>query len=274
VPVEAKVYGYMLSDGYEIGEIKTSISEINVSGPEAELLGISKALAVVEFGNEYLTSSSVVSAELKLVDNEGQVINGTYVTMNGEKYVDVSVPVYLTKTVDLTVDYKYGFYNEESIKVELKPSSVSIRGKAETVEGISSIHVATIDEKKIKANTSISEELVLPSGVICTDGTDTVNIKIEQTGMSTKSVLTSNYNIINPKGLNCQILTDYLAVLLCGPTAMLNSVTAADVVINVDLSAITTVNEAKTVPVTVTLPESVSYAVYELGSYSINVQFS
>ena len=271
VPVKANLISYVLEDG-EIGmsDMTVNIDEVSVSGPETVLQTIECARVDVSLGT--VTSSVTAAGTLKLVDSNGDAITNPYVKLSQTEAV-VSIPVYFTKKVPLTVSYKYGFFTSKTASVTISPQYIEIKGEADTLSAIDSIQLTTLDEKKVTTDT-ITQKISLPSGVTNVSGIEEAVITVEHIGTSTKDVVVSSFDINNSGEINYELLTDSINVTLRGETQYLSYVRAEDIQASVDLSCLGEASGVTSVPVTITILNNYSEHVYELGDYKISIRIN
>ncbi|MBR5314296.1 MAG: hypothetical protein IKU45_02655, partial [Clostridia bacterium] len=125
VPVKVEYTDYLVSSEYQIDAPSVNIEEVAVTGPESELKSVVAAKANLSLGN--ITETITSATQLTLVDSSGNEIDNPYLTMS-TKTVNITVRLYMTKEVPLTVDYKYGYFNNKNVKVSITPSVVVLKG--------------------------------------------------------------------------------------------------------------------------------------------------
>ena len=270
VPVQVKLTEYILGEGLELGaesEIEKSSNEVALSGPKSVLDTIETALVVIPCGN--VSSSIRASGNVQLLDAYGSVVSNPYVTADVDT-VDVRIPVFMTKTVDLKVEFKNKLLNDSNSDVELSPSSVKVRGAVETVSSLNEYVISTIDEKALTSE-KLSIPLSLPEGVTCTDGTEAVDVAIKHVGTTTKTLAISDISVTNPSDLDYELAVNTVSVTLRGKSADIAELTAEDITLTIDLTEVKAGAGSVTLPVTVKLSGTYSKSVYELGEYNMVV---
>ncbi|MBR4881311.1 MAG: hypothetical protein IKU19_05215, partial [Clostridia bacterium] len=250
VPVQIKLTEYVLGEGLELGgdtDIEKSVNEVFLSGPKSILDTVETALVTIPCGN--VTSSVRASGSVQLIDTNGSVVTNPYVSV-GTTNVDVRIPVFMTKKIDLKVDFKNKLLDSTNSKVSLSPSSVKVRGAVETLSGIDEQIISTIDEKSL-TSANLSIPLTLPVGLSCVDGTESVNVTIEHTDTSTKTLSVGGFKVKNPSGLKYTLSLDTVDLTLRGSTAELAGITAEDIALTIDLSALKEGAGSVTLPIKV-----------------------
>lgn len=270
VPVQVRLTEYILDDGLELAsesEIEKSYSEIAVTGPKTVLDTIESARVTVPLG--HVSTSMSASVDVELIASDGSVVTSPYVTKSVDS-VDIYVPVFVTKDLKLKVDFKNGLLNNKNSEVKLDPPTVKVRGSKDVLDGLDEYVITTIDEKTNTADKVIIP-LTLPQGVVLKDATETVEVTVTHIGTDTKTLSVSNIKVINASGIEYEFPTDTLNVTLRGDTKNIEKITEADVTLTVDMTGVKKGAGNITLPVTVTLSDTYSKTVYELGEYSMVV---
>ena len=278
VPVQAHLEQYSLVSGYSVNLSSPTLSleSIQVSGPESELAKIDYAKLTVSFPGT-ITRSFSSTGPLTLVGENGGVINTKYLTMS-ETEATARYHVYTTKTIDLTVAYKYGYFEENATEVSILPSTVKVKGTVEVLDMLESHAVATIDETMIAEDGVHSYQLKLPDGVELADSnqSDTVSINIHFTKARLNKVrLSTGYaEIINvPEGKQIEILDDYLTVSVRGTTGSLMFLNGQDFSLVVDAAPAVT-NGDQYITAAVAMKNGNSAELYTVGDYSVQIRVS
>jgi len=268
VPVKVIYTDYTIGSEYQLDEPVTNITEVSVTGPESELRRVAAAQATLSLGN--ITQTINAASSLKLVDVVGAAVNSNYISMNVSS-VNVTVKLFAMKEVPLKIGYKHGYFNDQNVKVSISPKKITLRGEPSVLDDISSIYVATIDEKSILANSTQNVSIVLPDGVTQVESLSKATITIEHINTVTKELPITSINLLNSNGLDCEIMTNSLNVTLRGPYSMISGITEADVSVYVDLKNYTSGSGINVVAASIRITPEYSAGVYELGSYNVAV---
>lgn len=270
VPVSVIFKNYMIDNGYELGDATPNIKEIKIDGPGAVLDKITGAQVSLELG--HITNSVTVTDSLSLVDADGNIVTNPYITMQTTD-VEVTVPVYITKYVPLEVGYKYGYFNDNTVKITISPMYLRIKGDPKIINSTNRINITTLDEKKIITDT-ISQVINLPDGVINVSGIDTATIGIKHIGTETKDIVVDKFNVINPNGLNYELLDSFITVKVRGPGSYLPYISNSGIRATVDLSGFSNVSGTSSVAVIIEITGMYKDSVYEVGEYKTSVKIN
>ena len=271
VPLHIKLTDYTIDEGLELGgerEMEKSVSEVILEGPQTVLDTIVTAQATIPCGN--VRSSVRASSGIELLNADGDVVNNPYVFANVDNVI-VRIPVFMTKEIDLGVEFKHKLLNSSNSKLSVSPEKIKVRGPVESVATLEKQIVATIDEKSLDQENHLTVSLTLPEGVSCTDGTQSVDVGITHVGTTTKSYSVSNINVKNPKGLKYSLTSDSVNVTMRGKGTELARLTADDISLTIDLSDVEESSGSLTLPVTVEITDDDFKSVYEVNEYKMVV---
>ncbi len=271
VPVKLKLTDYMIDDGFELGESNAtySLSEITVTGPYNVIKNIESAQLSAALG--HITSSVTYKGSLELIDEQGETVNNSYIKMNTSE-VTVYIPLYEYKKVPLTVDYKYGYYTETNSEIKVEPSEITIKGETDKIKDINSINLTTIDEKSVLGDGQYVCNINLPEGITSAENFETAVVSIKHTESYTKELVIDDITVINPSGLDYELMTTSVTIKVRGASTFLSYISSENIEAIADLSNIKNVNGTVIVPLTFSISRLYSSNVYEIGSYSVSVK--
>lgn len=269
VDVKPKISNAVIGEGCELGELIPEFSLITVTGPKTVLNDIDYAQTSLNLGN--VNSSTSTIAPLELVSRSGEEIDMRYVQMNRDE-VKVSVPVYITKKVPLSVSYKHGFYNDNNVKITFSPAEIQLKGDPLQLENIDTLNLGTIDEKSITSDVKQVYKLNLPDGIISTENVESVNVSIAHVGTTVRAFSVSDITLMGADKLKCEVLTKSLTVRVRGPKNVLDSLKKDDITANINLSEF-----SESVSGTVTINAVINISgnssnIYSVGEYPVQIK--
>ncbi|MBR5313955.1 MAG: hypothetical protein IKU45_00910, partial [Clostridia bacterium] len=147
---------------------------------------------------------------------------------------------------------------------------VVLKGEPAVLSDIESINVATLDEKKYITNSTQSVSIDIPEGTTLVNSETAAVINVEHIGTGTKQVVVKNISFVNANGLNCELQTDSINVTLRGPYSLLSKIKEDDISVIADMKNSSSVG-VTVIPVTIEIDSEYADSVYEIDSYSINV---
>lgn len=183
------------------------------------------------------------------------------------------MPVYAEKEVPLTVEFRYGYYDDSTARVTIVPQTILLRGDPTVLSGINDITVLTVDEKKMVGTTNTRTVMIeLPDGVENRSKTESATVTVTHMNTSTREINVQGITVKNPNGLDYTLVDDSINVTLRGSSGSLAMVTPANIGAQVDLSFYSRGSGRVSVPVIISLPSTLSDSVYEIGDYTIDVE--
>lgn len=171
-----------------IDTIDTNRKAINIKGPKSLVNEVTSLMASIDIDEK----SQDFSTKLKLVpiNSDGDEVKG--VTLE-ENYVIATVKLLQQKIVPVKLILEGENSGDIENKCTVNPSEVTIEGKKEVIDSISSINTQPIKVEDLKESDYIEVPLELPKGVKLSD--ETVDIKIELDKNITTEILISKSSI-------------------------------------------------------------------------------
>ena len=185
------------------------------------------------------TSSVNQEFDYILLDGQGNEVSGENITVSSRR-IEISAPVYLVKTLELTVDFTEspGSALEDLQDWYLGVTSIEVAGEAANLEGVDDILLATVDLSTLLSDTEMPLEITIPAGCVNISGitSTTLTILFKDT-LETRAFTVSNISAIGlSQPQNFSRMTNSVEVLLRGDAQELEQVTADDIRIVVDLT--------------------------------------
>ena len=238
VPVKVSVAGEV-ADGYIYmaeGMIAEP-SELTLSGREEDVDQVVSAQVMLDLSGA--TSSVNQEFDYILLDGQGNEVSGENITVSSRR-IEISAPVYLVKTLELTVDFTEspGSALEDLQDWYLGVTSIEVAGEAANLEGVDDILLATVDLSTLLSDTEMPLEITIPAGCVNISGitSTTLTILFKDT-LETRAFTVSNISAIGlSQTQNFSRMTTSVEVLLRGDAQELEQVTADDIRIVVDLT--------------------------------------
>ena len=175
------------------------------------------------------------------LDAEGNVIEGEGIRLS-DNQIQVDAPVYLVKTLNLTVKFKESpGSNLEDVDWKLEQNTVEVAGEAASLENKEDILLGEIDLSSLLSDTEMVLDISLPAGTVNLSGYTTTTLTITfSDNLATKALSVSNISAVGlSEGQSFDRLTSSVEVMLRGPADEVEQVTAEDVRVVVDLEEYT-----------------------------------
>ena len=240
VPVEVSVSGEV-ADGYIYMAERLVLDPANlvVSGREKDVEKV--AAARIKLDLTGATSSISRKFDYELLDAEGNLIEAEGIRLS-DNQIQVDAPVYLVKTLNLTVKFKESPGSSlEDVDWKLEQNTVEVAGEAASLENKEDILLGEIDLSSLLSDTEMVLDISLPAGTVNLNGYTTTTLTITfSDNLATKALSVSNISAVGlSEGQSFDRLTSSVEVMLRGPADEVEQVTAEDVRVVVDLEEYT-----------------------------------
>ncbi len=272
IPIKVKFEDCILPDGYSMGSCILNTEWITVTGAKSDIEKIDSAVITVSTGT-LVGSVTVMDKVPVLCDKSGKEISSQYVSYE-KAYVDVYVPVYLEKELQLKVDFVHGLYNDKNTAVTLSPSKIKVKGDAAKVAELGdTLTVGRINEKTTSnifffdiTSTMLGEGVELLTG-------SKITATVAHNGVETTELLVEaeNFTVNNPHKIDYKIAQDGVVIKLRCPTGKLGDVNTDNVQVVLDLSNMGGTDSTFTANLTVIFKGELEGLAYELSSYTVDV---
>lgn len=272
IPVQAVFQG-SVADGYVQDPIELEYDTLEISGPQDQVSQVDHAQVVLERTNLSKTVSD--SLTYTLVDADGNEIASDEIHCSVDK-IGVMMTVSLVKELPLTVQFiDGGGATEEHVVSSIEPSTITVKGSAEDLEGMNSLNVGNIDLSTVPTNKAYTGtfNIVLPDNLTNMTGEETAAVTVELKNLKEKTLRVTNLELSNtPSNLKASLGTVSLQIKVRGPSDVMDAVTASSIRAVADLDSIGTSTGQFSVPVDVYV-DGFS-GVGAMGSYSVLVSIS
>lgn len=273
VPVKVYLADYILEAGHEIGTPVPAITQILVQGSRSVIEKITEARVTLSSLGK-ISESFEANEVIVLCDENGNEVNSRFISVP-RTTVNVSVPVYITKAIPLTVSYKYGYFTDQNVNVSVNPATITIKGDSASVSAVNSIEIATLDEKSIDKDMTINYTVTLPANVICENFDRSATVTVKHIGTLTKDVVVNKLKVVNaPADIEYSFAEPTIKVSTRCASDRSSQVNMDTVVAEIDFSSIGSQRGTLTLPATINFIGEAYGAAYELGTYSVTVNIS
>lgn len=264
------LYDGTLATDHVIGDLVYNQDVIKVSGPADLVEQVSHAQVLV--GGKDLRRTTTKEVPVTLIDKNGEPLRSADLALSATD-IQVTVPVYLRKELDIVVTPIYGAAaTPDNTEIMVAPSSVTVLGDSEVLADMKELNLGTLDLSSVLSEDTIEYKIPAPSGVLLPDDTTKalVHVAFEGLQMTPFEVHTVEFANVN-ENLEAFWEDPGIVVTLRGPTAHLETLSESSVHIKADLSGYRDPG-LFTVPVSVTVD---SESVVCIGEYSaiVNLQY-
>ncbi len=247
------VFDGTVAEGYMLEPIVYSPETVSVSGPESLVSKISYARVVID--RENLSRTVRGTVDFSLVDKDGQPIESQEISTSVDE-VEYTIPIVMVKDVGLSVKLlDGGGATENDAVVKIEPSTITLSGDAELLNGVNQLVLGTIDLASFTQSVTETFPVILPNSVNNLSGEKEAVVTVSIKGLSTKRVITTNISFANvSEGYVAKPITQYKEVVIRGPMEIIDLITGDNIFIVGDLTDIGNAVGRYSVPTTVTIP--------------------
>lgn len=230
---------YEVEDGY-YGSTTLSHTSITVSGPQTEVLGISKAVAKATISNR-LKESRTVDAKIVLLDADDNEISTEYLEMSS-KELKATVAVMPEKKVAVEPVFENlpsGLTITENM-ITVSPTEIQLAGKAETLKSLTAVKLEPIDFTTLKDQKYTFDKLAinLPEGCTNISNDTTATVTLDLSGMTSKTFTVDQFKVEQLSGdYKSEVTSKSIDVVVVGSKASIEKLTASQITAVIDTSA-------------------------------------
>ena len=262
------------AEGFSAEPLEFEPGTVKIFGPETSLAKVDHAW--IEVNREDVDTTLSYESTYVLRDKENNIVEDDAIDLERDT-VTVVLPVIAIKEVDLIIATVPGAgASDENVVKKIEPSSITLSGDAEVLEGVNSILLDTIDLSKIDGVYSETYTIVIPNDTEIIGNTREATVSVEIVGLSTKrvNIPAENLSYINlTEGFLAEIMDSALSnVTLRGTVEALNSVGAENVRAVADLTEYGTATGIFSVPVKVYINGNTS--VGAIGEYKLYISIT
>lgn len=278
--VESQINGLAIAPGYVEKTTLVSPTAISIQGPSTSLEKIARCSITAELANP-LDKTFADDFPIVLYDAGGDVLDPDELRLTMERTeAQLMIQVLKTADVPLKVDFTNlprGFPRDELMaRTHISQESVSIAGPTELIEKTSEILLDYIPIKTIEPGHNVlSFDVPLPppsEQFMRVDNITSVAVTIDVDDLDTAVFNVRDPVLINvPVGFDVKMLANVVPnVRFVGKKSVLETITATDIVAEIDLSEREIVSGSYSFPVKISVPGK--GLVWAVGDHSVTIQ--
>ena len=238
IPVVVKYNGTSVPEGFLCDKENAVLDNhvILISGPGSVADLISQAIIEVDLTDQRESISQ--DYRFTLCDSEGNPVDAEAITVNTEQ-IHLDLKIRRVKDVALKVNVIYGGgVSETNVSVVLDTETIRLSGGEAVLEELGDeIWLGTINLAELDRSQDIVLPITLPEGVTNETGITEVVATVRFVGVSIREMAVSNIEVQNvPEGMDVNLITKKLNVIVRGSSAHLVNLTEEDIVVVVDFS--------------------------------------
>ena len=269
VPVTVSFTGSVAAEYLcDVDNVTLDQPYINIVGPSSAVSKIEQAVIDLDLTDR--TETIAESFQYTLCDGTGEPVDaGMVVADTAQIHLDLAIRRFKELPVTYTL-VEGGGASKDNVTITMDTSVIRVSGSDMALESLTEINVGVINLANIKEDTSLIYTVDLPDNVSNLSGVKEVKVDVALKGLTTREFNIEDIRVTGvPRGMSYELVTKKLTVVLRGPSALINKMTANDLVVTADLSG----KDAGTVMVNAgidTVGETYD-AVGALGTFSVSV---
>ena len=268
--VDIDVSNLTIPGEFMVDKIYVTPGDITVKGPENSVNLISKVVATVQ--PQEITQSSVLPATLTLFDENGDVVDSTFVTFSHEE-ITITVPVLSEVTLPVKVDFinvPAGF-DTNTLNVVLSQETIHLAVPTRTAQNLTEYVIGYIDLKTLETDRPYVFDITMAANYKNMDDVTQISATVSHEGFASKAVTIQEIKVLNQGNQNVEVLTQKISnVEIVGEASVVENLSNGSVIAQIDMSHVSLAQGQQTVEVDIIIP-STSKA-YAKGTYYATIK--
>ena len=268
IPVEVRYLGDVPADYIkDTAAVELDNNFVEITGPEEVVDQIDHAAITIDCNGR--TESLYESYRYELQDANDAPVDAGWITTNVSE-VKVYLPISMVKKLPLTLTViDGGGATLDTTKMVFDPAQISVSGSETALAALEELNIGTIDLAQITEDQVLTFEISLPEGIRNVSNLPTATVSITFPRLATREFTITEFQPLNlAAGKTWEPLTKQLTITVRGLKTEIQQLNAADILVQVDLSA---VENTSAVEPDIIFPKSYE-SLGVLGSYSVSVQ--
>ncbi len=210
-------------------------TRVTISGPEPVISQIAQARVDVDLTDR--TESFSESYRFTLCDKDGEPVDVSHVETSIAQ-VNLTMKIQRMKEIALKLNViEGGGATIATSEIIIDPPIIKVSGSEKALEGLTEIEIGTINLGELTGTYQTTFPIVLPNGVTNLTGVQEADVTVRFPNLLKKNFNVTNIRVLNqPIGMELDLLTQVLQVTVRGPKDLVETMTAEDVIVTVDLS--------------------------------------
>lgn len=273
--IESSLNGLKSEVGYLIQDELVNPAQVTVTGPEAEVNRINRCEIRTEVSEKLSETYSKKSA-IVLLDKNGTEIVSDNLTMD---VTEATVTIPVLKIREIPVELQFinvpDHFPLDELNFSLSSEAISVAGIEASIDKYASILLDHIDFKQMGLGSTYAFPVQLQTGFRNVENIQSVQVTLDGEGLSSRKMDLENVHVINvPLGYKAEPLAETLSgVELIGDTALLEALTADDIVCEVDMKSSSEIAEGQ-ILIPVKVYDPMGRLIWAKGNYEVVVSIS
>lgn len=268
--VDIDVSNLTVPGEFMVDKIYATPGDVTVKGPENSVNLISKIVATVE--SQEITQSSVLPATLTLYDENGDVVDSTFVTYNQEEFT-ITVPVLSEVVLPVKVDYinvPAGF-DTNTLNVMLSQETIRLAVPTRTAQNLTEYIIGYIDLKTLETDRPYVFDITMTGNYRNMDDISQISATVSHDNIASKTVTIQEIKLLNQGNQEVEVITQKISnVEIIGEASVVEGLSSGSVIAQIDMSHVSLAQGQQTVEVDVIIPSTGK--AYAKGTYYATIK--
>lgn len=257
---------------YFVNPVALSTHTVTVSGPESQVVNVSRAEAIGEISGVVDKTTTLNSLPITLFDANGNRINTANMTLSVSR-VDATIQVLDRKILPIIPRFNSAPeelpFNNKQVKIE--PSSIEIAGPRDALTSLGHIELSPVDFSKINLkNNQFELPITIPTGCRNLSNRDSVILRLDTSGITSRSIPVKRFTFVGlGPGKIAVCHTVRINVDVFGPATQVRALSSENVSAQVDLKGREEFIGRTEMPVRIVFDSAP--ACWSYGQYKVNV---
>ena len=193
VEKELRIFTANLPEGKELGSIEVQTNNVVVSGAQSLVDNVVSVQATIDAKDRALDEAVTEDINLVPIDVDGKKVVGVKLSQTA---ITMKSTLYDTKEVALNIPVEGELPEDVTLRSEIIPASVVIKGPSALISDIWQIEAIPIDKSEVVESCSIPLELDLPEGIEVAHDYRNLTVDYEVKGRTEKTLTFNNNDIV------------------------------------------------------------------------------
>ena len=276
--IQPEVSGRVIAEGLMAEQEKITPNKVTITGPQADLDRIDKAVVAASF-TEPLSRTYSAELPIQLLDAQGEALDteNSSMIMDSEQ-AQMVIRVLKVKTLPLVVNFTNKPLNfpleDLQLLMSMTDDEITLAGPVDIMDNYQEVLLGYIDFKQLSLdNAEYVFNVELPSTQFSNiNSVASVEVYFDTDSWFSAAFSTGNLQIENaPPGYTAELLTTSLSnIQLVGKQNIVDTLTADDIVVTVDMAVKEVTPGQQSYPVKISLPTK--GLVWAVGEYDAIIE--
>ncbi len=239
--VTADLPNIIVTSGHTMDEILCEPATIEITGPSAQLDEIASVKVTSDKAVELDSSYSLYSSDIMLYTEEGSRLESEQLEIPATNF-QITIPVLTQQQLRLTYDFANVPSNFDvdwlRERLTLSDETITFASTNPALAEKDSWYMGNIKLDEIDLDFATTFTILEKEGYINQSGIQEVTLTLDSAGLAKRdfTVSSDNISVVNaPSAYDFEVITKNLTITVIGPEAQLDTLSAKDISITVDL---------------------------------------